>query len=176
MRKRVFEVVEDCTGAAFLEFALVLPVLLLVVFGITQLGQIFYHYTLVTGAAAAGARQLSISAHDPNACTDTLNAMMNASGTLGGNTPVASGSCPTTIGGLAITLYVWNTTTSSFAQCTSNSSCYSDLQNAEGTSTPAPAKVTATFACSAEDLIPAPGFAVHLGVCPLTSTMQAPVQ
>jgi Flp pilus assembly protein TadG len=176
MRRRVFEVVGDCTGAAFLEFALVLPVLLLVVFGITQFGQIFYHYTLVTSAAAAGTRQLSISAHDPNACTDTLNAIINASGSLGGHNPVLSGSCPAIIGGLTITLNVWNPATSQFAQCTSNSSCYADLQNAEGTSTPAPAQVTVAFPCIAEDTIPTPQFAVHLGVCPLSSTMQAPVQ
>jgi Flp pilus assembly protein TadG len=170
MRPRVFEVVRDCSGAAFLEFALVLPVLLLVVFGITQLGLIFYHYTLVTNAAAAGTRTLSISAHDPNACTDTLNMIINASGGLGGTSPVSSGSCPTTIGGLTIALEVNNT------QCTSNSLCSTALQNVEGDSPPAPASVTVQFPCSAEDLIEAPHFAVHLGVCPLTSTMQAPVQ
>jgi Flp pilus assembly protein TadG len=171
MRQRVFAVARDCSGTAFLEFALVVPVLLLVVFGITQFGLIFYHYTLVTNAAAAGTRQLSISAHDPNACTDTVNAIVNASGGLGG-TPVTSGSCPTTIGSLTITLEVNNASGS----CTSNSICYTSLQSVEGDNPPAPASVTVQFSCSAEDLIAVPEFRIHLGVCPLISTMLAPVQ
>ena len=85
MIRRLLEVARDCTGAAMLEFALVLPVLLLVVFGITQFGLIFYHYSLVTNAAEAGTRTLSISFQDPHPYCDTVNAIIDhTSGGLGG--------------------------------------------------------------------------------------------
>src|SRR5579862_278321 len=77
MIRRWLEVARDCTGTVFLEFALVLPVLLLVAFGITQFGLIFYHYTLVTNAAAAGTRQLSVSYQDPHPYCDTINTIIN---------------------------------------------------------------------------------------------------
>ena len=102
MIRRLLEVARDCAGAAFLEFALVLPVLLLVAFGITQFGLIFYHYTLGTNAAAAGTRQLSISFQDPHPYCDTINAMINAIlGTTG-----SPGSCPTIPSDFTITLAV----------------------------------------------------------------------
>ena len=171
MRPRVFEVVRDCTGAAFLELALVLPVLLLVVFGITQFGLIFYHYTLVTNATAAGMRQLSISRLDSTAYCDTENTIINASGGLGG-TPGSSGSCPTINSDFTITLKVNGTA------CTSNSACQSALAAAYAAAInpPEPASVQVQFSCSFEDLIAVPHFPIHLGVCPLTSTMQAPIQ
>jgi len=171
MIRRLFDVARDCTGAAFLEFALVLPVLLLVVFGITQFGLIFYHYSLVTNATAAGARQLSISRLDSTAYCDTQNTIVNASGGLGG-TPGSSGSCPTLNSDFTITIAVDGTA------CTSNSSCQAALASAYAAATnpPEPASVTVQYSCSAEDLIAVPHFAVHLGVCPLSSTMQAPVQ
>jgi Flp pilus assembly protein TadG len=171
MMRRLFDVGRDCTGVAFVEFALVLPVLLLVVFGITQFGLIFYHYSLVTNATAAGMRQLSISRLDSTAYCDTENTVINASGGLGG-TPGTSGSCPTINSNFTITLKVNGTA------CTSNSACQTALASAYAAATnpPEPASVTVQFTCSAEDLIAAPGFAVHLGVCPLSSTMQAPVQ
>lgn len=158
MRPRVFEVVRDCAGAAFLEFALVLPVLLLVMFGIMQFGLIFYHYIMVTNGAAVGARQFSISRLDTTPYTDTVTAIQNAT-TLGSN--------------VTITLKVNN------AACTTNSQCQTDLQNAylAGSSPPEAVSVQVQFSasCSFEDLIEVPGFPIHLNLCP-TSTMQAPVQ
>src|SRR5580658_10403642 len=118
MIRRLFDVGRDCAGTAFLEFALVLPVLLLVVFGITQFGLIFYHYTLVSNATAAGTRQFSISRLDSNAYCDTQNAIVNASGGLGGTPGTGSpASCPTLASNFKITLEVNNTacTTSSGA-------------------------------------------------------------
>ena len=43
------------------EFALVLPVLLLLVFGIIQFGILFNHYVTLTDAVRAGARQAAVS-------------------------------------------------------------------------------------------------------------------
>jgi Flp pilus assembly protein TadG len=171
MIRRLFDVGRDCAGTAFLEFALVLPVLLLVVFGITQFGLIFYHYTLVTNATAAGMRQLSISRLDSTAYCDTENTIVNASGGLGG-TPGSSGVCPTLNTGFTIAMKVNGTA------CASNSACQTALATAYAAATnpPEPASVTVQYSCSAENLIEAPEFVIHLGVCPLSSTMQAPVQ
>ena len=183
MRRRVLEVVQNCTGAALLEFALVLPVLLLVMFGITTFGEIFYHYTLVTNAAAAGTRQLSASWQDSNAYCNTQNAIVSASGGLGG-TPGSSGNCPTINSGFTIKLEVQPPTTSipvtcgSLASCASNSTCQSALVAAHnaGVNPACLAKVTVQFSCSAEDLIAIPGFPIHLNVCPVQSAIQASVQ
>ena len=164
MIRRLLEVARDCTGTVFLEFALVLPVLLLVAFGITQFGLIFYHYTLVTNAAAAGTRQLSVSYQDPHPYCDTINTIINASGGLGG-TPGTTSSCPSTF---TITLAVDGGT------CTSDSTC-SSLLNAAHTHPPQPATVTVQFPC-AGNLIAVPNFDIHLGVCPLTSTIQTVVE
>ena len=61
MRPRLFDVVRDHTGSALVEFAFVLPVLLLLMLGLVQFGMMFYNYILVTNAAATGAREFSIS-------------------------------------------------------------------------------------------------------------------
>lgn len=48
--------VRSSRGQAILELALVLPVLLLLVFGIVEFGRIFHAYLVVTQAAREGAR------------------------------------------------------------------------------------------------------------------------
>jgi Flp pilus assembly protein TadG len=48
-------------GQAMVEFALVAPILLLLVFGIVQLGILFNNYETLTDAVRAGARQAAVS-------------------------------------------------------------------------------------------------------------------
>jgi Flp pilus assembly protein TadG len=48
------------------EFALVLPVLLLVLFGIIQFGIAYNHYLTVTDAARVGARKAAVSRTSPD--------------------------------------------------------------------------------------------------------------
>ncbi len=55
-------------GAAAVEFALVLPVLILLVFGIIEFGFVFNRWLGVTHAAREGVRSLSLG--DPDAETD----------------------------------------------------------------------------------------------------------
>ena len=55
-------------GQAYVEFALVLPILLLVVMGIIQFGNAFKDYIALTDAVRVGARQAAVSRSivDPN--------------------------------------------------------------------------------------------------------------
>jgi len=48
-------------GQAMVEFVLVAPILLLLVFGIVQLGILFNNYETLTDAVRAGARQAAVS-------------------------------------------------------------------------------------------------------------------
>jgi Flp pilus assembly protein TadG len=63
-------------GQGLIEFALVLPVLLMVATGITSFGIVFYRYITLTDAVRSGARTLSLgrgqtSPNDP--CTQATN-------------------------------------------------------------------------------------------------------
>lgn len=51
-------------GQALVELALVLPVLLLILFGIVEFGRIFHAYLVITNAAREGAREGVISNSD----------------------------------------------------------------------------------------------------------------
>jgi Flp pilus assembly protein TadG len=48
------------------EFALVLPVLALILFAVLQFGIVFNNYVTLTDAARAGARRAAVSREDPN--------------------------------------------------------------------------------------------------------------
>jgi len=54
-------------GQTLVEFALVLPLLGLLIFGIIQFGILFYTYIDLTSAAREGARKASVSRTDANA-------------------------------------------------------------------------------------------------------------
>jgi Flp pilus assembly protein TadG len=60
-------------GQAMVEFALVLPVLLLLIMGIIQFGILFNNYVTLTDAVRAGARQAAVSRGltDPVAATES---------------------------------------------------------------------------------------------------------
>ncbi|MDH7576899.1 MAG: pilus assembly protein [Bacillota bacterium] len=55
-RLSLFALVPGTRGQALLELALILPVLLLLVFGIIEFGRVFHGYLVVTQAAREGAR------------------------------------------------------------------------------------------------------------------------
>ena len=72
-------------GQAYVEFALVLPILLLVVLGIVQFGTAFKDYIALTDAVRVGARQASVSRSiaDPNQRVPlVVQKMKDAAGTL----------------------------------------------------------------------------------------------
>ena len=69
-------------GQALVEFALVLPLLMLILIGIIKGGLLFNNYLQVTDATRSGARTLSIGQGRPDACSDAANAVLTAIGGL----------------------------------------------------------------------------------------------
>ncbi len=67
------------------EFALVIPILLLVVFGIIQFGILFNNYLTLTDAVRVGARQAAVSRQTPNPIAATTNRIMGAADHLDGS-------------------------------------------------------------------------------------------
>lgn len=68
-------------GQAMVEFALVIPLLLLLIFGIIQFGILFNNYLTLTDAVRAGARQASVSRTLPTpVATTTARVQGSAAG------------------------------------------------------------------------------------------------
>jgi Flp pilus assembly protein TadG len=70
-------------GQALVEFALVLPILLMLATAITSFGLVFYHYITIEDAVRSGARTLSLgrgsSAPSPNdPCSLAMNETVNS--------------------------------------------------------------------------------------------------
>ncbi|WP_205999296.1 TadE/TadG family type IV pilus assembly protein [Paraburkholderia sp. Ac-20342] len=105
-------------GAAAVELALVLPLLLALIFGSVQFGWFVNNYLMLTNAAALGAHQLASERGYAAPYTDTANAINTQTGTLKGT--------------LTISMSVGGTS------CTSDSTCASAL----GSGTQAPAAGT----------------------------------
>ena len=64
-------------GQAFVEFAIVLPVLVLLVFGIAQFGLAFRNYLAITDAARVGARAAAVK-RTSTPCTAARDAIQSA--------------------------------------------------------------------------------------------------
>ena len=69
-------------GQTMVEFTLVLPVLMVVLFGIIQFGLTFNNYVALTDAVRAGARTAAVSRMSATPTTDTVNRVKTASGDL----------------------------------------------------------------------------------------------
>jgi Flp pilus assembly protein TadG len=117
-------------GQALVEFALVLPVLMLVLVGIIKGGMLYNNYLSLTDAVRSGARQLAIERGQSSPCGDAANEVISsasgltssnisitmtenpeASGDPAGATytttgsPTGTGACPfTLVSGSAATL------------------------------------------------------------------------
>ncbi len=59
-------------GVAAVEFALILPLLMMMIFGIINYGLLLYDQAVITNAAREGARWGSIKSSGPINCTDTI--------------------------------------------------------------------------------------------------------
>ncbi len=62
-------------GQTVTEFAMILPILLLLLFAIVQLGIVFNHYVTLTDAARAGARKAVVSRQTANPTGATVTAV-----------------------------------------------------------------------------------------------------
>jgi Flp pilus assembly protein TadG len=64
------------------EFVLVLPILMVILFGIIQFGITFSNYVALTDAVRAGARSAAVSRLSPTRVIDTQDRVKTASGDL----------------------------------------------------------------------------------------------
>jgi len=113
------------SGAAAVEFGLVMPMLLMVLLGIIQFGMTINNYLELTDAVRSGARALAIGRSSSTPYTTAISAINTSAANL-------------TSSGITKTLTVNGST------CTSDSQCATDLATAAGKS----ATVTATYSCS----------------------------
>jgi Flp pilus assembly protein TadG len=74
--------IEREEGQAMVEFALVLPVLAMLLLGIAQFGIAFNHYLTLTDAVRAGARQAAVSRFVADPLTATKNRVTGAAAGL----------------------------------------------------------------------------------------------
>jgi Flp pilus assembly protein TadG len=141
-------------GALAVEFALLVPVFLLLVLGGVQFGLLIKNYVSLTNAVTVGAMQFAISRSATTPYTSTVSAIEAAAPTL-------------TPGNLTITLSVNGTA------CSTDSTCASDLAAAAPSSgTIQPATVTVTYPCGTQ----LTWYNFWTSSCLLTSTMTEGVQ
>ncbi len=136
---------KDRSGAAAAEFAMILPVLLLVFFAIIQFGITLNNYIELTNAAVSGARQASVNRGSTTPYSTTVTAIDNGAPNL-------------TAAKIAITMTVAG------AACTSDGTA---CQSAFGTGG-GEAKVTLTYPCNLTVLNAFVGVAIP--TCVLTSS------
>jgi Flp pilus assembly protein TadG len=81
MTRRI-DIRNDERGQTMVEFTLVLPMLLIVLFGIVQFGIAFNNYVALTDAVRAGARTAAVSRTSSNPVADATSRVKTASGDL----------------------------------------------------------------------------------------------
>ena len=69
-------------GQTMTEFALVLPVLALILFAVIQFGIVFNNYVTLTDATRAGARRAAVSRQDPNRDATVIAAVRSSASDL----------------------------------------------------------------------------------------------
>jgi Flp pilus assembly protein TadG len=69
-------------GQTMTEFALVLPVLALILFAVIQFGIVFNNYITLTDATRAGARKAAVSRQDSNRNSDVVSAVRSSASGL----------------------------------------------------------------------------------------------
>jgi Flp pilus assembly protein TadG len=114
----------DVSGAALIEFAFVMPMLMMMIVGMFVFGITIHDYISVTGAAEAGMLQLTVSRGDTTPWTDTTNVVYAAAPTLLKTN-------------LTVTVSVNGTA------CASDAACVTALSTAAGL----PASVTVRYPC-----------------------------
>ena len=162
MISRLLDVARDRAGSVIVEFAVVAPVLLLVLLGVLQLGIFYYDYVALTDATAAGARQFSIGRLDATPYSDTVSAVQHAT------CNASSTACILQTANLTITTSVNGTPCATGTQTASQNDAACQLALASAYSAQQPISVTVSYSCTS--LMPVSW--VNLGgICPLTMTL-----
>ena|SRR5437763_11914989 len=86
MTKRID--IRNARGQTMVEFVLVLPIILMVLFGIIQFGLTFNHYVALTDAVRAGARTAAVSRQTSCPSCVTTAKVKSAAGDLGSKVAV----------------------------------------------------------------------------------------
>jgi Flp pilus assembly protein TadG len=73
MARNLTALIRDNRGNAVIEFAFVLPMLLMLCFGITEFGRAWMTMNIITSAAREGVRLAAVTAPDVNAVTTRVN-------------------------------------------------------------------------------------------------------
>jgi len=115
----------DRTGAAAVEFALILPALLMILMGILEFGLTLNNYLALIDGVRSGDRAFAISRSSPTPFTSTTTAVTNSAASL-------------TAASITTTLKVNGTT------CASDAACSAALAAAPGGA----AYVQATYPCN----------------------------
>ena len=83
-------IVDQQRGQSVLEFAMVLPLTLLIVFGVIEFGRAYYQYNTLTKAIRDGARYMSMHVYSSTYETNTKNLVVYGN-TFGTGTPILPG-------------------------------------------------------------------------------------
>jgi Flp pilus assembly protein TadG len=74
--------IKNADGQTMVEFALVLPLLALLLFGVIQFGIVFNHYLDLTDAVRAGARKAAVSRQAGNPTGTAVQAVVDSAGDI----------------------------------------------------------------------------------------------
>jgi Flp pilus assembly protein TadG len=123
---------DNCSGAVAAEFALVLPVMALLLFAIIKFGIVMNNYVELTSATSAGARELAISRSSQTPWSNAMLAFQKA----------------------APNLTVTPTFTVNGAPCGGDPQCINALNNAQGTPAVASSQQTCDLTIMGIDFAP----------------------
>lgn len=71
--------IKSCKGQSLVEFALVVPVLIIIVFGILEFGNLWFTMHTMSGAAREGVRIAAVTAPDVNQVENVVQNYLTAS-------------------------------------------------------------------------------------------------
>jgi Flp pilus assembly protein TadG len=148
LRRAMIMEMRDVSGTALIEFAFVMPLLLMMLVGMFMFGLTIHNYISVTGAAEAGMLPLTVSRGDTTPWTDTTNVIYAAAPTL----LKANLTVSVSVNGTA---------------CTSDATCVTALSTAAGL----PASVTVRYPCDLKVLAVS-----YLSNCTVSATPTGRVQ
>jgi Flp pilus assembly protein TadG len=133
------------SGQSIVEFAIVLPILILVVMGIFKFGTAYNNYIQLTNAVDAGARRFSIERGQVNPCADVATEVDAASALNTANITITMMAQDQTTSGQVSQVVTTSTTAANCRWSSSDTTNYAGGgQMVSGT----PATVTATYPVS----------------------------